>query len=105
MIRKFESLSMAETLMYLDEKEENQAEVIKFIKKFVKISPEEAQKIRKKISELGNIKIKDEHISKIIDLLPEDSESINKIFTDVSLDENETKELLKIISEFKQNAL
>ncbi|GIU68473.1 MAG: hypothetical protein KatS3mg001_323 [Candidatus Pacearchaeota archaeon] len=103
MIKKFQSLSMAETLAYLNEKEEKEAELVKFIRKFTKLKPEEAQKIRRKILSLGNIKIKEEHISKIIDIMPEDIESINKIFAEVSLDENETKELLNIISEFKQN--
>ena len=40
-------------------------------------------------------------ISKLIDVLPEKAEEVNKIFTDVSLDENETKNVLDTIKEFK----
>ena len=38
---------------------------------------------------------------KIVDLLPEDSIDINKIFTDVSLDENETNKILEVVKKYK----
>ena len=40
-------------------------------------------------------------ISKIIDILPDKAEEVNKIFIDISLDENETKKILDTIKEFK----
>ena len=42
-----------------------------------------------------------EHIVKVIDFLPDDAESLNKIFTDVSLDEDEAKKILDVVREFK----
>ena len=45
--------------------------------------------------------VKSIHISKIIDLMPEDKENVNKIFTDVSLTEDETKQILDTIEEFR----
>ncbi len=99
MIRNTEPLSMIETLEYT-KKEEN-SEIIGFIKKFNKLGVKEAKKIREKISELGIIKIKTEHISKIIDLMPETASDLNRIFVDVSLEEDETNKILNAIKEFK----
>ena len=47
------------------------------------------------------MKLKNEHISKLIDLLPENKEDLNKIVNDVGLDEDETKKILDTIKEFK----
>ena len=46
------------------------------------------------------MKMKSDHASKIIDVLPETNEDLNKIFTDVGLDENETKKTLDTVKEF-----
>ena len=104
MIKHREPLSMAESLEYIEEqKEESDAEtdIRKFIKKFTKIKPEEARSIREKLVALELIKLKGESIAKIIDVMPEDQESLNKIFTDVGLDEDETKKILDALAEFK----
>ncbi|MEM3091209.1 MAG: hypothetical protein QXX55_00550 [Candidatus Pacearchaeota archaeon] len=101
MIIKTEPLSMAEALDYLDDEKDNQMEFKKFIKKFIKISPKDAKEIRKKLESLGSLKMKPEDIVKIVDIMPEDSESLNKIFNDLELDENETKRILEIIKEYK----
>ena len=95
---------MAESLEYIEEqKEESDAEtdIRKFIKKFTKIKPEEARSIREKLVALGLIKLKGEYIAKIIDIMPETQEDLNKIFTDVGLDEDETKKILDALAEFK----
>ena len=47
------------------------------------------------------LKLKQEHIVKIVDLLPEDALDLNKIFTDVSLDEDETTKILEIVKKYK----
>lgn len=101
MILKQETLSIAEVKGFLDKKEEKDAEVNSFIEKFVKLSPEQAKDMREKLEGVSEIKIKAEHISKIIDILPEDVEDLNKILTDISLDEDETKKILNIVEEFK----
>jgi DNA-directed RNA polymerase subunit F len=41
--------------------------------------------------------MKEEHISKIIDITPENQEDINKIFVGINLDENESKKILDTI--------
>jgi len=101
MIKSTIPLSMAEATEYIEEEKESGVELKKFVKRFVKINPEDAKKMRVKLESLELMKVKSEQIAKIIDFLPEDTESLNKIFTDVSLDEDEAKKILETIREFK----
>ena len=98
MIRNTESLSMVEALKYIQKED---SEIVCFIKKFNKLNVKEAAKIREKISSLGLMKIREEHISKIIDLIPETVSDLNKIFIDVSLEEDESNKILDTIKEFR----
>ncbi len=79
---------------------ENSAELNKFIKKFARIDLKKAKELRSKLEELNLMKVKSDHISKIIDILPETNEDLNKIFADISLDENETQRILDTVKEF-----
>ncbi|MFH1501076.1 MAG: hypothetical protein ABIE22_03990 [archaeon] len=99
MIKESTPLSLPEVKEILEGKEDKNVKT--YIKKFSKIKPELAKKIRESISKMDNIKIKDEHIVKIIDLMPEDKVDLNKIFTEVSLDENEINSILEIIKNSK----
>lgn len=100
MIKNREPLTFAEANEYIPKNEEN-PEIASFMKKFVNLTSEEAKEFRKKIEGLDLMKIKTEHVIKIVDLMPENEESLNKIFIDVSLDEDETKKILDIIKEYK----
>jgi len=79
---------------------ENSVELNKFIKKFTKIDLKKAKELRLRLQELNFMKVKSDHISKIIDLLPETDEDLNKIFADISLDENETQKILDTVKQF-----
>jgi len=72
-----------------------------FLKKFLKTKPIQAKKIKEELEKLDSIKIKREHIVKIVDLLPEDTSDLNKIFTDISLNEDENNKILEIIKNSK----
>ena len=100
MINKSESLSAPEATEYLDKKDENHAKLLAFVKKFNELSYKDAKELRKKLEDLGLIKLNSTHISKIIEILPDKSEEVNKIFTDVSLTEDETNKILDTIKEF-----
>ena len=97
MIRKNEPLSMVEILEYV----EKDSEVSKFVKKFTKLSLKESKEFKRKLLNLGLMKLKLDHIIKIIDLMPGDKGDLNKIFISMSLDEDETKKILDIVEEFK----
>ena len=79
---------------------ENSAELNKFIKKFARIDLKKAKELRSKLQELNLMKLKSDYISKIIDVLPETNEDVNKIFADISLDENETQKILDTVKEY-----
>ena len=100
MIRESKPISMAEASEYV-QKEEGDAEVKGFIKKFVKITPAKAKELREGLEKLDLMKVKEEHLAKIIDLLPGNPEELNKIFVEVSLDEDESKKILDTVKEFK----
>jgi len=91
---------MAEALEFVKD-DERGVNVVGFIKKFTKLNAKEAQEIKEKLKDLDLMKLRLEHIVKIIDVMPENAEELNKIFTDVSLDEDETKKILETIKEFK----
>ena len=98
MIEKSQPLSMSEAIEYIADEENT--EVKGFMNKFVKISVSDAKELRKNIEALDLIKVRASHISKIIDLLPKSKEELNKIFTDVSLEEDEITKLLDTIKQF-----
>jgi len=97
MIEERIPLSMAEAKKYAGDNEN----VESFLKKFTKKKPEAAEKVRKSLQDLDLLKIKASSISKIIDVLPETKEDLNKIFVDVQLDEDESNKIIAIIKEFK----
>jgi len=101
MIKNIKPLSMAESLEYINKEEGSGADVIGFIKKFTNLKTENAKEMRKNLKNLELIKMNNNHITKIIDLLPKNSEELNKIFTDVSLDEDETKKILDTVKKHK----
>jgi DNA-directed RNA polymerase subunit F len=97
MINSNKPLSMAESLEYIDKT----SETAKFIKNFTKSNPKEAKEFREKLEDLDLMKLNSEEIVKIIDLMPEDKEDLNKIFTGIGLDEDETTKILDIAKGFK----
>ncbi len=99
MIKDRQSLSMTESEEYIKDNE-NSADLSKFMKKFVKLDVKKAKELRKKIEGLNFMKIKPDYTSKVIDILPETSEDLNKIFVDITLDENETQKILDTVKEF-----
>jgi DNA-directed RNA polymerase subunit F len=99
MIIERKPLSMVEAKGYIDK--DSGTDIMGFVKKFIILKPDKAKELKEKIMGLDLLKVKEEHIIKIIDLMPETAEDINKIFSDVSLDEDETKKLLETIKEFK----
>lgn len=101
MIKKTEILSLPEVAEYLVEDKEKNAEMIAFIKKFSGMKPKEAKEMKKKLNELGIMKMKEEQVSKVIDILPDCQEDFGKIFTDMGLNEDEKKKILETIKEFQ----
>ena len=96
MILNKKPLTITEVKEYVKDSEGKEALIIYF-KKFGKISKGDSEKIREKIVSLNNPKIKEEHITKVIDFLPKDHEDINKIFLESNLNEEEANALTEIL--------
>jgi len=99
MIEKSQPLSMSESVEYI-EKDEN-SEIKSFMGKFVKLSIKDSKELRENVEKLDLLKVRSSHISKIIDLLPKSKDELNKIFVDVSLDDDEITKILDTIKQFE----
>jgi len=100
MINNREAISMSEALEYVKGKgKEEKAKA--FIKKFTNLKPKEAKEMKEKLENLDLMKMKSEQIVKVIDMLPVDAEELNKIFTGINLNEDETKKILDVVKEYK----
>ncbi len=100
MIIDNKAITMAETKEILKDYETEKAKVASLmIKKFNKLSAEESKKLFSEIKKLNLEKLKDEDIIKIIDFLPDDTESLRKIFTgsDIAFDQDEISKILNVI--------
>ena len=97
MIKNSEPLSMSESIEYMDKEDP----LTGFLKKYVKLTPEKAKELREKIEELDLIKINDNNMAKLLDILPRDKEELNKIFVDASLSEDEANKILETIKEYR----
>lgn len=101
MIKDREPISMSESLEYVSKDDEKGKEVIGFLRKFVKLDSKKAKELRDKLQGLELMKLREEDISKIIDALPETAAELNKIFSEISLDEEEIKKILDMVKELK----
>lgn len=99
MILDKKPLALAEIKQYIKDLEDKKA-TQDYLKNFVKVSKADAEKMAKEIKELNNPKIKDEHIVKVVDFLPKDSEDVNKIFIDTSLSEEEANVISEIVKKY-----
>lgn len=95
MILDMKPLSMAEVKEFIKDVEEKK-ELKDYLKKYSKVSQEKAKEISEAIRGLGNIKIRETDVVKVVDFLPQTPEEVNKIFSEVSLDEKEINDILNI---------
>ncbi|MBU0760078.1 MAG: hypothetical protein KJ600_01500 [Nanoarchaeota archaeon] len=89
-------VEVKEIVSKLEEKQELKA----YLKKFTKLSKDKAEKLKEELAGLNNLKMKEEHVVKIIDFLPMDAEDLNKIFIDVSLTEEEINAIVEIVKKY-----
>lgn len=92
-------LTLAEAKSQIKDFEDRKA-LEDYFKKFSNLSEDKALKLIEEMKALNNPKIKDEDISKVADFLPTDAEEVNKIFTDVTLTEDETNKIIEIVKKY-----
>ncbi len=99
MILSRKPLSLAEVKEYTKNLDESKP-IHKYLKTFGKLNKADALKLAQEIRDLNNVKIKEEDIVKIVDLLPQDSSDVNKILLSVSLTEEEANTILEIVKKY-----
>lgn len=92
-------LALAEVRAYIKDKDEKK-QVLDYIKKFTKLKDNQATKLKEDIKALNNPKLKPEHIIKIVDLLPQDQEDLNKIVTEIGLSKEEADAIIQKLKEY-----
>ena len=96
MIKEMKPLSLVEAKKIIEE-HKGREDIEPYFKKFIKVKEKDAEEMKKEISALDNHRIKQEHIAKIIDFMPETISELNKIFTETSLGEEEAKQVIDIV--------
>ncbi len=99
MILSMKPLTLAEVRARIEHAEEKQP-IHDYLKEYCKLSLEKAQELSEAIKAMKSIKIKEEHIVKVVDFLPRDAEEVHKIFSDVSLDESEVNAILDVVKNY-----
>jgi len=99
MIKESTPLTLAEVSDLAGESEKEE-KVKQFIKKFIKLSAKDAKQLKEELTKLDLIKLKDEHIVKIADFLPEDAAELIKIVSSVSFDQDEITKILEIVKKY-----
>lgn len=99
MILEKTPITLIEVKEYVKRAEENK-ELSAYLKKFVLLTKEKAEKLKEDIRGLNNQKIKEENISKIVDFLPKTKEEVNKILTGAMLSEDEANAITAITKEY-----
>jgi len=92
-------LTLAE-VVELSGDSDKEKDVKSFIKKFNKMKVSDAKKMQEELRSLNILKLKEQHIVKIVDFMPEDISDLNKLIDDVSLDSDETSKILDVVKKY-----
>lgn len=74
--------------------------VYAYLEESVNLKKKDADELYKKLTGLGIQRLRERHIAKIIDIMPEDSESLKMLFAGeaISLKQEEVKQILDAIN-------
>ena len=103
MIKEKKSLAMYEVQEILEKTTETDKtkDIQNFIKKFSNLDAEKSKKLKEAIEKLEIIKLRENEILKIVDIVPENAAELNKIVIEASLDSEETSKILDAIKKNK----
>ena len=93
-------ITLAEVVALAGDSEKAVA-IKKFIKDFNKMDVEKARGMKAALVKLDLIKLKGEHVVKIVDFMPSDASELNKVLVDVSLDGDEVTKILEVVKSFR----
>jgi len=98
-IKEERPITMAEVVSLAGDSEKAE-EIKKFIKSFNKMNVKKALEMKEELVALDLIKLKDEHIVKIVDFVPKDASELNKVIIEVSLDSDEVAKILEVTGKY-----
>ncbi len=98
-IKEKTPITMAEVVVLAGDSDKGKA-IKNFIKNFNKMDVEKAKEMKEELKGLDLIKLKDEHIVKIVDFVPTDASELNKILIEVSLDQDEVNKILDVTKKY-----
>ena len=92
-------ISMAEVSSLVGDSEKGKM-IKKFIKQFSPLSADKAKALESDLKALDLLKLKDVHITKIVDFLPRDASQLNQVLSDVSLDGDEVTKITDVVAKY-----
>ncbi len=99
-IKEQKPITMAEVAVLVGDSEKAN-DIKNFIKNFDILSVDDAKKMQDELLALDLIKLKNEHIVKIVDFVPTDASDLNKVLVEVSLNQDEVDKILDVTRNYK----
>ncbi len=100
MIKESRPVTMAEVVSVVGDSEKA-GEIKRFVKDFDILDFEKAKEMTAELEALDLIRLKEEHIVKIVDFVPTDAAELNKVILEVSLDADEVNKILEVTKKYK----
>ena len=98
-IKEETPITLAEVVALSGDSEKGKS-IKSFIKRFNKMPVEKAKEMKQELKSLDLIKLKDAHIVKIVDFMPADAADLNKILSEVALDQEEVTKILDVVKKY-----
>lgn len=92
-------VTMTEVVTSVGDSDKGDA-IKKFIKNFKLLNAEKTEEMKEELKALDLIRLKDEHIVKIVDFVPTTASELNKVIIEVSLDQDEVNKILDVTKKF-----
>ncbi len=99
MILSKKPLTLAEVNSYIPKSEEKKP-IQEYLKKFLLLPKDKADKLIEELRALNNLKLKEENLIKIVDFLPKSQEDLNKLVAESNLSEAEINAILEITKKY-----
>jgi DNA-directed RNA polymerase subunit F len=100
MIKESRPITMAEVNNLVGDSDKS-VEIKKFIKSFDVLDFKKATELAEELKALDLIKLKDEHVVKLVDFVPTDANDLNKVLAEVSLDADEVNKILEVTKKYR----
>ena len=98
-IKEEKPITMAEVVALVGDSDKA-TEIKKFVKDFKMMDVKKAKEMKEELRALDLIKLKEEHIIKIVDFIPTDASELNKVIIEVSLDQDEITKILDVTKKY-----